>query len=174
MAGYVPNRTPSTQLDRVGVFSGQTSDDWREINAAQDIDTYFITGGVRAFAPVSPLTSNAEQRFSDLDKGRINYFFKFTGPSFSIDTACSSSAAALQLASTSLWAKECDTAIVGGLNVMTNSDIFSGLSRGQFLSKTGNCQTYDNDADGYVSSIINLAVMLSSAADTAEAMGLGP
>lgn len=31
---------------------------------------------------------------------------------------------------------------------MTNSDIFSGLSRGQFLSKTGNCQTYDNDADG--------------------------
>ena len=32
---------------------------------------------------------------------------------------------------------------------MTNSDIFAGLSRGQFLSKTGNCQTYDNDADGY-------------------------
>lgn len=31
---------------------------------------------------------------------------------------------------------------------MTNSDIFAGLSRGQFLSKTGNCQTYDNDADG--------------------------
>ena len=53
MAGYVPNRTPSTKLDRIGTFYGQTSDDWREINAAQDIDTYFITGGVRAFAPVS-------------------------------------------------------------------------------------------------------------------------
>jgi len=39
--------------------------------------------------------------------------------------------------------------VTGGLNVMTNSDIFSGLSRGQFLSKTGNCQTFDNDADGY-------------------------
>lgn len=52
MAGYVPNRTPSTKLDRVGTFYGQTSDDWREINAAQDIDTYFITGGVRAFGPV--------------------------------------------------------------------------------------------------------------------------
>lgn len=52
MAGYVPNRTPSTQLDRVGTFYGQTSDDWREINAAQEIDTYFITGGVRAFGPV--------------------------------------------------------------------------------------------------------------------------
>lgn len=53
MSGYVPNRTPSTSLDQIGTFYGQTSDDWREINAAQDVDTYFITGGVRAFAPVS-------------------------------------------------------------------------------------------------------------------------
>ena len=57
--------------------------------------------------------------------------------------------AAIQLACTSLWAEDCDTAVAGGLNVMTNSDIFAGLSRGQFLSKTGNCQTFDNDADGY-------------------------
>ncbi|KAH8600623.1 putative polyketide synthase [Bisporella sp. PMI_857] len=132
MSGYVPNRTRSTQLDRIGTFYGQTSDDWREINAAQDVDTYFITGGVRAFGP-----------------GRINYHFGFSGPSFNIDTACSSSAAALQLAATSLWAKDCDTAVVGGLSCMTNSDIFAGLSRGQFLSKKGPCATFDNDADGY-------------------------
>nr|AAN59953.1 polyketide synthase 1 [Glarea lozoyensis] len=132
MSGYTPNRTPSTRLDRVGTFYGQTSDDWREINAAQEVDTYFITGGVRAFGP-----------------GRINYHFGFSGPSFNVDTACSSSAAALQLAYTSLCAKDCDTAIVGGLSCMTNSDIFAGLSRGQFLSKTGPCATFDNDADGY-------------------------
>ncbi|KAF1988370.1 polyketide synthase-like protein [Aulographum hederae CBS 113979] len=132
MSGYVPNRTPSTRLDRIGTFYGQTSDDWREINAAQNVDTYFITGGVRAFAP-----------------GRINYYFKFSGPSYSVDTACSSSLAAIQLACTSLWAGDCDTACAGGLNVLTNPDIFSGLSKGQFLSKTGSCKTYDNDADGY-------------------------
>lgn len=132
MSGYVPNRTPSTRLDRIGTFYGQTSDDWREINAAQEVDTYYITGGVRAFGP-----------------GRINYHFGFSGPSLNIDTACSSSAAALQVACTSLRAKECDTAIVGGLSCMTNSDIFSGLSRGQFLSKEHNCNTFDNDADGY-------------------------
>ncbi|KAF2266220.1 polyketide synthase [Lojkania enalia] len=132
MSGYVPNRTPSTKLHRIGTFYGQTSDDWREINAAENIDTYFITGGVRAFAP-----------------GRINYYFKFSGPSFSIDTACSSSLAAIQLACTSLWAGDCDTACAGGLNVLTNPDIFAGLSKGQFLSKTGSCKTYDNDADGY-------------------------
>ncbi|KAM0333327.1 hypothetical protein ACHAQA_001988 [Verticillium albo-atrum] len=132
MSGYVPNRTPSTRLDRIGTFYGQTSDDWREINAAQEVDTYFITGGVRAFGP-----------------GRINYHFGFSGPSLNIDTACSSSAAALQIACTSLWAKDCDTAVVGGLSCMTNPDIFSGLSRGQFLSKTGPCATFDNGADGY-------------------------
>ncbi|KAE8447936.1 hypothetical protein EG329_010008 [Mollisiaceae sp. DMI_Dod_QoI] len=132
MSGYVPNRTRSTKLDRIGTFYGQTSDDWREINAAQEVDTYFITGGVRAFGP-----------------GRINYHFGFSGPSFNIDTACSSSAAAMQLACTSLVAGDCDTAIVGGLSCMTNSDIFAGLSRGQFLSKKGPCATFDNDADGY-------------------------
>lgn len=132
MSGYVPNRTPSTRLDRIGTFYGQTSDDWREINAAQQVDTYFITGGVRAFGP-----------------GRINYHFGFSGPSLNIDTACSSSAAAMQVACTALWARDCDTAIVGGLSCMTNPDIFSGLSRGQFLSKKGPCATFDNEADGY-------------------------
>lgn len=132
MSGYVPNRTPSTRLDRIGSFYGQTSDDWREINAAQEVDTYFITGGVRAFGP-----------------GRINYYMGFSGPSLNIDTACSSSAAALHVACSSLWTKDCDTAVVGGLSCMTNSDIFSGLSRGQFLSKEHNCNTFDNDADGY-------------------------
>ncbi|KAL2127178.1 hypothetical protein VTI74DRAFT_11202 [Chaetomium olivicolor] len=132
MSGFVPNRTPSTRMDRIGTFYGQTSDDWREINAAQDIDTYFITGGVRAFAP-----------------GRINFNMKFSGPSLSIDTACSSSAAAMQVACTALWAGDCDTAIVGGLNCMTNPDIFAGLSKGSFLSKRGPCATFDEQADGY-------------------------
>jgi hypothetical protein len=51
MAGLVRNRTPSTQQDRVGVFFGTTSDDWREVNSGQNVDTYFIPGGNRAFVP---------------------------------------------------------------------------------------------------------------------------
>lgn len=58
-AGIVPDATPSTRRDRVGVFYGVTSNDWMETNSAQMIDTYFIPGGNRAFIP-----------------GRINYFFK--------------------------------------------------------------------------------------------------
>ena len=131
MSGFMPNRTPSSMLDRVGTFYGQTSDDWRQVNAAQNIDTYYIPGTICAFA-----------------SGRINYYFKFQGPSYNVDTACSSSFSAIQLACTSLQAKECDTVVAGGLNIMTAPDIFSGLSRAQFLSKTGSCRTFDDTADG--------------------------
>jgi naphtho-gamma-pyrone polyketide synthase len=83
MAGIVPDRTPSTKRDRVGIFYGMTSDDWREVNSGQNVDTYFIPGGNRAFTP-----------------GRLNYYFKFSGPSVSVDTACSSSLAAIHLGKT--------------------------------------------------------------------------
>lgn len=40
--------------------------------------------------------------------------------------------------------------VAGGVNVLTNSDAFAGLSHGHFLSKTANaCKTWDAEADGY-------------------------
>ena len=131
-AGLVPDMTPSTRRDRVGVFYGVASSDWMETNSAQNIDTYFIPGGQRAFIP-----------------GRINYCFKFSGPSFAIDTACSSSLAGIHLACNSLWRGDVDTAIAGGTSMLTNPDLTAGLDRGHFLSRTGNCKTFDDDADGY-------------------------
>ncbi|KAH2544610.1 hypothetical protein KXW97_001873 [Aspergillus fumigatus] len=132
-AGYVANRTRSSNKHRMGTFYGQASDDYREVNSAQEISTYFIPGGCRAFGP-----------------GRINYFFKLWGPSFSIDTACSSSLATIQAACTALWNGDTDTVVAGGMNVLTNSDAFAGLSHGHFLTKTPNaCKTWDCEADGY-------------------------
>ncbi|CAI7591626.1 unnamed protein product [Penicillium glandicola] len=131
-AGIVPDMTPSTRRDRVGVFYGVTSNDWMETNSSQNIDTYFIPGGNRAFIP-----------------GRINYCFKFSGPSFAVDTACSSSLAGIHIACNSLWRGDIDTAIAGGTNVLTNPDFTAGLDRGHFLSRTGNCKTFDDGADGY-------------------------
>ncbi|PPJ53310.1 hypothetical protein CBER1_00905 [Cercospora berteroae] len=131
-AGIVPNRTSSTQKNRVGVWYGATSNDWMETNSAQNVDTYFIPGGNRAFIP-----------------GRVNYFHKFSGPSYTIDTACSSSLAALHMACNALWRGEVDTAIVGGTNVLTNPDMTAGLDAGHFLSRSGNCKTFDDEADGY-------------------------
>lgn len=60
MSGFVPDRTPSTRLKRVGTYYGQTADDYREANASQNVQTYYISGNDRAFGPVSisyPLTS---------------------------------------------------------------------------------------------------------------------
>ncbi|KAL4894660.1 hypothetical protein BDV59DRAFT_212018 [Aspergillus ambiguus] len=148
MAGMVRNRTPSTQQDRVGVFFGTTSDDWREVNSGQDVGTYFIPGGNRAFVP-----------------GRISYFFRFSGPSLSIDTACSSSFAAIQAACSYLWRGECDTAIAGGTNVLTNPDNFAGLDRGHFLSTTGNCNAFDDEASGYCRSDAVASVILKRLED---------
>lgn len=47
MSGFVRDRTPTTMAHRIGTYYGQTSDDWREINAAQDIDTYFVSYHIR-------------------------------------------------------------------------------------------------------------------------------
>ena len=129
-SGYVHGR--GIHPRRVGTFYGQASDDYREVNSGQDVSTYFIPGGCRAFGP-----------------GRINYFFEFWGPSFSVDTACSSSLAAIQAACTSLWSGDIDMAITGGQNILTNSDVYAGLSNGHFLSPTGGCKTWDEGADGY-------------------------
>jgi hypothetical protein len=79
-AGFVANRTSSSNSHRVGTFYGQAADDYREVNGGQQVGTYYIPGGCRAFGP-----------------GRINYFFNFWGPSFNVDTACSSSLAAIQV-----------------------------------------------------------------------------
>jgi monodictyphenone polyketide synthase len=79
-AGCIKNRTPSSRSERVGTYYGQAADDYREVNQGQSIGTYYIPGGCRAFGP-----------------GRINYFFKFSGPSYSIDTACSSGLAAIEV-----------------------------------------------------------------------------
>ena len=79
-AGYSGNRTASTRSERIGTYYGQAADDYREVNQGQKVSTYYIPGGCRAFGP-----------------GRINYFFKFAGPSYSIDTACSSGLAAVEV-----------------------------------------------------------------------------
>jgi acyl transferase domain-containing protein len=39
--------------------------------------------------------------------------------------------------------------MAGGTNIITNPDNFTGLDRGHFLSRTGNCKTFDDGADGY-------------------------
>lgn len=130
MAGYSQEATLSN--GRIGTFFGQTTDDYREHNISQNIDLYYLSGGLRPFGP-----------------GRLNYHFKWEGPSYSLDAACSSSSVSVEMACNALLSRDCDTALAGGGNILTGSDMYAGLSRGGFLSPTGSCKTFDDGADGY-------------------------
>ena len=131
-AGYYQNGSLSTDSTRIATYFGQSGDDWRSINESEGIDIYYIPGGIRAFAP-----------------GRLNYHFKWGGAYYSLDAACASSSTAVLLACSALISRECDTALAGGGSLLTAPEMFAGLSRGGFLSKTGGCKTFSDDADGY-------------------------
>ena len=134
MAGYQSGGSLSTHPTRIATYIGQATDDWRNNNECHDqgIDVYYIPGIARAFYP-----------------GRLNYHFKWEGGSYSLDAACASSSTAVHLACCSLLSRECDTAIAGGANTLTSPASYVGLSQGSFLSETGNCKTFRDDADGY-------------------------
>ena len=132
MAGYAHDATESTHNTRIAAFFGQTTEDWRSINDQQGTDTHYLPCSNRAFAP-----------------GRLNHHFKWGGGYYSIDTACSSSSTSIHLACNALNARECDTTVVGGGSLLVIPELFSGLSRGGFLSSTGGCKSFADDADGY-------------------------
>lgn len=132
MAGYAHNATNSTQNSRIAAFFGQTTEDWRMINDQQGIDTHYLPCSNRAFAP-----------------GRLTHHFRWGGGYYSIDTACSSSSTSVYLACNALNTRECDMTVVGGGSLCVIPELYSGLSRGGFLSSTGGCKSFADDADGY-------------------------
>ena len=81
---------------------------------------------------------------------RISYLFDLRGPSFAIDTACSSSLLAAHLAMRSLRARECNLAVVGGVNAILTPDATVGFAQAGMLSSDGLCKSFDASADGYV------------------------
>ncbi|RFU79548.1 polyketide synthase [Trichoderma arundinaceum] len=133
MAGYSPEASLSTNRNRIATYFGQTGDDYRESNASQDVDIFLIQGGIRPFAP-----------------GRLHYHYKWAGGNYSVDSACAASSTCIILAINALLSRECDTALAGGGSILTAPNLYAGLSRAGFLSKTpGGCKTFREDADGY-------------------------
>lgn len=132
MSGYTRNGTLSTDSRRIATFFGQAADDQREINHVEGIDVYYVPGLARAFAP-----------------GRLNHCFKWGGPSYSLDSVCASSCSAVLLACSALNSRDCDTAVAGGGSILNAPHAYAGLSKGGFLSPSGGCKTFRDDADGY-------------------------
>lgn len=119
---------------RTGVFIGHFSSDYRDM-IFRDPDR----------APTYTFSGTSKTSLAN----RISWLFDLKGPSFSLDTACSSSLVALHLACQSLRTGESDIAIVGGVNLLWNPELFMYLSNQHFLSPDGKCKSFDESANGY-------------------------
>ncbi|AUY48420.1 SDR family NAD(P)-dependent oxidoreductase [Streptomyces sp. CB01881] len=81
---------------------------------------------------------------------RVSYYFDFRGPSMSVDTMCSSSLSAIQLACQSIGAGVCDVALAGGVNLSVHPNKYLMLGQGKFVSGKGRCESFGKGGDGYV------------------------
>ncbi|KAL9608149.1 MAG: hypothetical protein Q9167_007001 [Letrouitia subvulpina] len=80
---------------------------------------------------------------------RLSWFFDLRGPSVTLDSACSSSMIALDLACQGLWSGQSDMGLVAGCNLMYSVDMNIALSSMSFLSPDSKCFSFDRRANGY-------------------------
>ncbi|CAM9878889.1 unnamed protein product, partial [Chrysoparadoxa australica] len=136
---------------RTGVFVGCCTDDYSD--HVKEVSAYTGTG-------------NSGSMLSN----RVSYVLDMNGPSQTINTACSSSLVALHSACRSLQHGECDTALVGGVALLSSPVSIIVRCKAQMLAPDGHCKVFDELADGYVQAEGCGAVILKSL-DQAKADG---
>ena len=145
-AGYAPD---SLKGKRVGVFAGAVQNDFGHENYMhENNDEINITGIDHSFL-----------------SGRISYFFGFSGPSISIDTACSSSAVAIDTAIKYLRDYDCDIAVVVGVNIMFSPESTKKIAGLGILSSDGEVRAFAENASGTVRGEGAAAIVLKRLSD---------
>ncbi|MBL9006665.1 MAG: SDR family NAD(P)-dependent oxidoreductase [Myxococcales bacterium] len=133
-AGLPPD---SLRSSRTGVFVGACAHDYEQLQSRaariESIDAHTLLGDLNSVL-----------------SGRLSYTLGLKGPSMTVDTACSSSLVALHLAAQALRQRQCDLALVGGVNLILSPDGYIKLSRMRALSPDGRCRAFDSRANGYV------------------------
>ncbi|MEV8533622.1 type I polyketide synthase [Streptomyces sp. NPDC051211] len=130
---------------RTGVYVGACSDDHGR-TALDDLPS------------VGPRTGTGSAM--SILANRLSYALDLRGPSMTVDTACSSSLVALHLARKALLAGECDTALVGGVNLLLSPGVTLNFVAAGALSPQGRCRPFAAAADGYVRGEGCLAVVV--------------
>ncbi|KAI1317532.1 reducing type I polyketide synthase [Xylariaceae sp. FL0255] len=128
--------TTVQQIDgqRIGCFMGSFTYDFQHMSLKEpDFRHPYVSTGVD----------------TGILGNRVSYVFNLKGPSLTVNTACSSSMYALDLACKAIISRECDGAIVGGSNLILTVDQQMNTARLGVLSPTNQCHTFDAAADGY-------------------------
>jgi acyl transferase domain-containing protein len=81
---------------------------------------------------------------------RLSYKLNLKGPSLDIQTACSTSLVAVQLACQSLLNYQCDMALAGGVSLIIPQKIGYLYQEGMILSPDGHCRAFDENAQGTI------------------------
>ncbi|SHN08502.1 pimaricinolide synthase PimS1 [Actinacidiphila paucisporea] len=129
-AGIAPE---SLAGSRTGVFAGIMAQEYGAgaDDAAAGVEGYRLIGSQGSVA-----------------SGRVAYALGLEGPAVTVDTACSSSLVAVHLAARSLWADECDLALVGAATVIGTPRVFVEFARQGGLGADGRCKSFGAGADG--------------------------
>jgi len=130
-----------------GVFIGVMNSDYAWIAS----DYYRRTGEYRGPGSFASEISN-----------RISYILDVTGPSFTVESACTSSTLAIHLARKAIIDGECDMALAGGVNLSLHPGKYLMLDQLKVLSPDGIEKTFDAEANGLVPSEGVGAVVLKS------------
>ncbi|MFN3218207.1 MAG: type I polyketide synthase [Acidimicrobiales bacterium] len=81
---------------------------------------------------------------------RISYALDLSGPSISVQTACSTSLVAIHQSCQSLLAYECDMALAGGVTIEIPHGHGYVYKEGEVLSPDGHCRAFDHRGRGTV------------------------
>ena len=95
----------------------------------------------------------------------ISYKLNLTGPTFSVQTACSTSLLAVHLACQSLLNHECEMALAGGVTYDSSESIGYFHVAESIYSKDGVCRPFDHNASGTVMGDGVATVVLKRAED---------
>ncbi|WP_413988224.1 amino acid adenylation domain-containing protein [Labrys okinawensis] len=81
---------------------------------------------------------------------RVSYKLNLNGPSFTLNTACSTSLMAIAQSCQQLLLYQCDMAIAGGVSITFPQKRGYLSQEGGMVSEDGHCRTFDADANGTV------------------------
>ncbi|XP_062590518.1 fatty acid synthase-like [Saccostrea cucullata] len=93
--------------------------------------------------------------------GHLMEYFSFNGPMMTVDTGCSSSLSALEMAVSDLNAGKCQFAMVAGVNLLLNPSYFQQMVQLGMLNPSGHSNVFDAKAGGYVRAEGVVAVLLT-------------